>query len=52
MKNDLTRIEFLNAVKVIRMLYGVAIARDFYEKNAKNFGLGLVNYKPMPDTDI
>lgn len=34
----LSFVEFLDLVKVIRMLYGVQIARDFYEFYYKKWG--------------
>ena len=42
---ELSLIEFLELVKILRMLYTKEIARKFFEKNIDNFGVFEINKK-------
>lgn len=50
----LTLNEFLDNVKVIRMLYGVQIATAYYEKNIEEFfgKESLITLQALKKTDI
>lgn len=47
--------DFLDMVKVLRMLYGVNIAKEYFEKHINDFGdftiSDLFNYKTFDNVD-